>query len=205
MVTYPLVTATNVAYIKRQPLTAVFVGATNGIGEFTVRELCKTHGHDGPGLKIIIVGRNEKAAHQIMTECKSLCSAVELHFVQGGDISLLHGVDKACDEIKDLLESKNFPSIDMLVMTQGKVEFGPRIGKIIDMSLHLIHRYTDDSKIRKKVLINRCPCSTTRACASSTTCFQIYSALLHPPAPESSRSMQEARRPWEPYIPRTSL
>lgn len=205
MVTYPTVTATNVAFIKKQPLTAVFVGATNGIGEFTVRELCKTHGHDGPGLRIIIVGRNEKAAHQIMTECKSLCSAVEFHFVQGGDISLLHSVDKACDGIKDLLESKNFPSIDMLVMTQGKVEFGPRIGEIMDTSFHLVHQYTDDSKTRKIVLINRCPCSTTRACASSTTCFQICSALLHPPAPELSRSMQGAWRPWEPCTPRTSL
>ncbi|KAG9857109.1 hypothetical protein KCU98_g1181, partial [Aureobasidium melanogenum] len=141
MVKLTTVTAANVAFIKKQSLTAVFVGATNGIGEFTVRGLCKTHGDDGPSLRIIIVGRNEKAAQQIMTECKALCSSVEFHFVQGGDISLLHGVDEACDEIESILETTKTFSIDMLVMTQGKVEFGPRIdtNEGLDKSMSLLY------------------------------------------------------------------
>ncbi|KAH0333662.1 hypothetical protein KCU81_g9785, partial [Aureobasidium melanogenum] len=141
MVKLTTVTAANVAFIKKQSLTAVFVGATNGIGEFTVRELCKTHGHEGPSLRIIIVGRNEKAAQQIMTECKFLCSSVDFHFVQGGDISLLHSVDKSCDEIRSILETTKTTSIDMLVMTQGKVEFGPRIDtkEGLDKSMSLLY------------------------------------------------------------------
>lgn len=166
MVTYPTVTAANVAFIKNQPLTAVFVGATNGIGEFTVRELCKTHGHNGPDLTIFIVGRNEKAAHQIMTECKSLCSSVVFHFVRGDDISLLHNVDKACDEIRDLLADSKASSIDMLVMTQGKVEFGPRIGEIINALFDPVIQCTNDSKTQGKGSINQCLCFTTHACAS---------------------------------------
>ncbi|KAH0359329.1 hypothetical protein KCU65_g10022, partial [Aureobasidium melanogenum] len=141
MVKLTTVTAANVAFIKKQPLTAVFVGATNGIGEFTVRELCKTHGHEGPSLRIIIVGRNEKVAQQIITECKSLCSSVDFHFVQGGDISLLRSVDEACDEVKSILETTKTSSVDMLVMTQGKVEFGPRIDtrEGLDKSMSLLY------------------------------------------------------------------
>ncbi|KAK5999696.1 hypothetical protein QM012_005102 [Aureobasidium pullulans] len=141
MVKLTTVTAANAALIKKQPLTAVFVGATNGIGEFTVRELCKTHGHNGPGLRIVIVGRNEKVAQQIITECRSVCSSVDFHFVQGGDISLLHSVDEACDQLRTVLETTKTSGIDMLVMTQGKVEFGPRIDtkEGLDKSMSLLY------------------------------------------------------------------
>ncbi|CAD0090824.1 unnamed protein product [Aureobasidium vineae] len=129
MVKLNTIASANTAFIKQQRLTAVFVGATNGIGEFTVRELCKTNGNSGPGLRIILVGRNENAARTIIDECKSLCTTAEFHFVQAGDISLLQSVDKACDEIKKIVEATKTKGIDMLIMTQGKVEFGGRIGQ----------------------------------------------------------------------------
>jgi NAD(P)-dependent dehydrogenase (short-subunit alcohol dehydrogenase family) len=129
MVKFATITAANNAFVRNQSLTAVFVGATNGIGEFTVRELCKTHGHDGPGLRIIIVGRNEKAAQTIIEDCKTIYSTVNFHFIQAGDISLLQSVDKVCKEIQDLLEAIKAPSIDILIQSQGRVEFGGRIGK----------------------------------------------------------------------------
>jgi NAD(P)-dependent dehydrogenase (short-subunit alcohol dehydrogenase family) len=128
MVKLATITAANGAFVKHQPLTAVFVGATNGIGEFTVRETCKTHGHDGPGLRIIIVGRNEKAAQTIIEDCKTICSTVDFHFIQAGDISLLQSVDRVCKEIQNLLEANKVSGIDILVQSQGKVEFGGRIG-----------------------------------------------------------------------------
>ena len=62
MVKINTVKAANAAFINRQPLTAVFVGATGGIGEATVRQLCKIHGSGGLGHRIIIVGRNTIAA-----------------------------------------------------------------------------------------------------------------------------------------------
>jgi NAD(P)-dependent dehydrogenase (short-subunit alcohol dehydrogenase family) len=129
MVKLTTITAANSVFVRIQPLTAVFVGATNGIGEFTVRELCKTHGQDGPGLRIIIVGRNEEAAQTIIEECKDVCSTAGFHFVQAGDISLLQGVDKACNDIRDILATNNAPGIDILIQSQGRVEFGGRIGK----------------------------------------------------------------------------
>jgi NAD(P)-dependent dehydrogenase (short-subunit alcohol dehydrogenase family) len=129
MVKLATITAVNSAFIEEQPLTAVFVGATNGIGEFTVRELCKTHGHDGPGLRIIIVGRNEEAVQTIIDECKMVCSTVEFHFIQAGDISLLLSVDRVCKAIRDMLERSKTPGIDVLIQSQGKVEFGGRIGR----------------------------------------------------------------------------
>lgn len=162
MVKLATITAANAAFIKQQPLTAVFVGATNGIGEFTVRELCKTHGHDGPGLKVIIVGRNEKAAQTIIDECKTICSGAEFHFVQAGDISLLKSVDKACDEIRGILATAKVPGIDILVQTQGRVEFGGRIG-MSSSSLYFPLLRADVLKTRKKASTNQCHCCTTHA------------------------------------------
>jgi len=162
MVKLATITAANTAFIKAQPLTAVFVGATNGIGEFTVRELCKTHGNDGPGLNIIIVGRKGKAAQIIMDECKTICSAAEFHFVQAGDISLLCSVDKACNEIKEILGAAKAPGIDILVQSQGRVEFGGRIG-MFSLSPCRLQLAADSLKTPKKDSINQCPCSTTHA------------------------------------------
>lgn len=162
MVKLAIITTANNAFIKAQPLTAVFVGATNGIGEFTVRELCKTHGNDGPGLNIIIVGRNEKAAQTIIDECKLTCSATQFHFVQAEDISLLQNVDKTCIKLQGILEGLKAPGIDILVQSQGRVEFGGRIGMSCP-SLCRPQLAADDSKIQQKASINQCPCSTTHA------------------------------------------
>jgi NAD(P)-dependent dehydrogenase (short-subunit alcohol dehydrogenase family) len=183
MVKLATITAANSAFVRRQPLTAVFVGATNGIGEFTVRELCKTHGHDGPGLRIIIVGRNEKAAQTIINECKTICSATEFHFVEAGDISLLQSVDKACNEIRELLESTKTPGIDILVQSQGRVQFGGRIGKL-HFSLPKRSFGLTSQKTQKKDSINQCLCSTTHACGLSQTFCRTYSHQPSPPAPK---------------------
>jgi NAD(P)-dependent dehydrogenase (short-subunit alcohol dehydrogenase family) len=155
MVKLTTITAANSAFIKRQPLTAVFVGATNGIGEFTVRELCKTHGQDGPGLRIIMVGRNEKAAQTIMEECKAVCSTTEFHFVKAGDISLLRSVDKACSEIRKVLESVKAPGIDILVQSQGRVQFEGRVGKSsLFLSLDSAYRLTSSRHDRRSRRVN---------------------------------------------------
>ncbi|THY22378.1 WD40 repeat-like protein [Aureobasidium pullulans] len=110
----------NAAFINRQPLTAVFVGATGGIGEATVRQLCKIHGSGGPGLRIIIVGRNTIAAQRIIEECKQAAPHVEIRFVQAGDISLLRNVDQACIKVTEILKSSETAQVDMLIMSQGQ-------------------------------------------------------------------------------------
>ncbi|KAI5194677.1 hypothetical protein E4T39_08548 [Aureobasidium subglaciale] len=141
MVKLGTITAANAEFIKQQSLTAVFVGATSGIGEFTVRELYKTHGKLGPGLRVILVGRNAKAAHTIIDDCKSLYSSSEFHFVQLDDLSLLRSVDQACEKIKTILNAIDNPSIDLLIQSQGKVEFGGRIDtkEGLDRSMSLLY------------------------------------------------------------------
>lgn len=130
MVKLASATAANLAFVRQQPLTAVFVGATNGIGEYTMRALCKTHGHDGPGLRIILLGRNTTAAQRIKIECMAVCPNAVFHFIAAGDISLLRNVDKACKQVQMVLEESNdTPRVDMLVMCQGEVNFGGRIGQ----------------------------------------------------------------------------
>jgi NAD(P)-dependent dehydrogenase (short-subunit alcohol dehydrogenase family) len=136
MVKLNTIIAANAASIKQQPLVAVFVGATNGIGEYTVRELCKTHGSDGRGLEIFLLARNATTAQSIIAQCASECSRVNFHFVQIGDISLLQSVDTACEQVLQILNESNNtdevsgrPRIDLLVMSQGKVEFGARQGR----------------------------------------------------------------------------
>ncbi|THW25066.1 hypothetical protein D6D23_04672 [Aureobasidium pullulans] len=141
MVKINTVKAANAAFINRQPLTAVFVGATGGIGEATVRQLCKIHGSGGPGLRIIIVGRNTIAAQRIIEECKQAGPHVEICFVHAGDISLLRNVDQACIKVTEILKSSETAQVDMLIMSQGKVEFGGRINtkEGLDESLSLLY------------------------------------------------------------------
>ncbi|KAI0132837.1 hypothetical protein BJ170DRAFT_263401 [Xylariales sp. AK1849] len=114
----------NVELVKRQSLVAVFVGGTAGIGEFGVRRLAATHGEQGKGLRIYIVGRNQKAADGIIVDCQRVCPQGHFRFVPAKDLALLRDVDRVCDEIMahERLEAEKkgeVARIDFLVMTQG--------------------------------------------------------------------------------------
>ena len=171
MVKINTVKAANAAFINRQPLTAVFVGATGGIGEATVRQLCKIHGSGGPGHRIIIVGRNTIAAQRIIEECKQAGPHVEICFVHAGDISLLRNVDQACIKVTEILKSSETAQVDMLIMSQGKVEFGGRISEFLSYCLYNI---TDAFKTQRRGLTNRCLYFTTLACGSSQSSCRIF-------------------------------
>ncbi|KAL3419041.1 short-chain dehydrogenase reductase [Phlyctema vagabunda] len=76
-------------------LVAVFVGATSGIGEITLKKLAKY----SPNLRVYFIGRSQDAADRIVAECKALNPSSEYIFIRA-DISLIRVVDKVCNEIK---------------------------------------------------------------------------------------------------------
>ena len=136
MVQLDLVRASISSLVKSRPLVAVFVGGTSGIGEFTIQALATTHGVDGKGLRVYIVGRNISAAVKTIAECYGICPGGEFVFVKANDLSLLGDVDRVCSEIIEL-EDKNkadgeVARIDILVMSQHyfPLLFEPRNGTL---------------------------------------------------------------------------
>ncbi|KAF4635829.1 hypothetical protein G7Y89_g2267 [Cudoniella acicularis] len=127
MVSLNLVRSSNAAFVKLQPVVAVFLGSTSGIGEYSVRELATCHGTTGKGLRLYIVGRNQGEAERIIANCRQLCPTGEFKFVAANNLALLKDVDRVCDEIigfeKTLTDT---PKIDLLVMTQSYVSFTAR-------------------------------------------------------------------------------
>lgn len=134
MVSLDIVRKTNAALVKRQSLVAVFIGGTAGIGEFGALGLAKTHGNEGRGLRVYIVGRNQSAAERIIATCIQLCPNGQFTFVAAENLALLKDVDRVCANISarerdEAARSGQEPRIDFLVMTQGALNL-KRKGKI---------------------------------------------------------------------------
>jgi NADP-dependent 3-hydroxy acid dehydrogenase YdfG len=91
-------------------LVAVFVGATSGIGEYTLLEFARC----APARsRIYFVGRSTEAGARIKSECEKLQPQSTFEFI-ASDISLLKNVDLVCKQIKDI-ESR----VNLLFQTQG--------------------------------------------------------------------------------------
>ena len=140
MVRLDVVRSCNATLVKIQPLVAVFVGGTSGIGEYAVRALAATHASNGKGLRLYIVGRNEDAAKSITSDCLKLCPTGQFRFVRANDLSLLKDVDRVCVELmqaeeKEAKTTGEMGRIDLLVMTQGYLAFETRQGKYINFAL----------------------------------------------------------------------
>lgn len=95
-------------------LVAVFVGATSGIGETSLKQFAK-HARQP---RIYIVGRSEQSAKRVIAECQSLNKDGEYNFIRG-DVSLIRVVDDICREI-----SSKEPVINLLFQSQGTLTFG---------------------------------------------------------------------------------
>ncbi|KUJ23876.1 uncharacterized protein LY89DRAFT_633581 [Mollisia scopiformis] len=123
MVKLNLVKSSNDELVSK-PLVAVFVGATSGIGAYTVRCLAKTHGKTGKGLRVYIVGRNAKAAESIIAECQKSCPAGQFLFQSANDLALMKEVDITCKQLikteeKEASAKGETPRIDILVMSHA--------------------------------------------------------------------------------------
>lgn len=128
MVKLDVVKSANQSLAHSQPLVAVFVGATQGIGDYTLRALARNHGSSGKGLRVYLLGRREDRANAIFEDCRKLCPSGEFIFVSAPDLTLLSDVDSGTKKLSAMEERAPFkggpPKIDMLFMTQGFVRFG---------------------------------------------------------------------------------
>lgn len=95
-------------------LVALFVGATSGIGETTLKTFAKYTRQP----RAYFIGRSQNAADRIRAECKEINPAGEFIFLKA-DVSLIHVVDEVCKEIKAkervinvLFLSAGVPSMD---------------------------------------------------------------------------------------------
>jgi NAD(P)-dependent dehydrogenase (short-subunit alcohol dehydrogenase family) len=145
MVKLDTVKARNGDLYTSQPLVAVFVGATSGIGTYTYKTLARL-ASEGRGLRAYIVGRNENQAESIIEECRQANPQGDFRFVKAHDIALLQDVDRVCAEITSLEDgeaqkSGGKPHIDLLVMTAAYLAFEGRKGGVI-----LLDQINDDIK-----------------------------------------------------------
>ena len=177
MIPLPQVTAFNTSLVKSRPLVAVFTAGVAGIGNYALLELVKTHGSSGAGLRCYIIGRKDAAAAELLAECRRLCPKGDFRYVKAEDLTLLRCVDQCCDEILRLERevAGEKARLDMLVMTQGQVDFGGRLGKssttesLSNTRLRMPNEANTHVQKHSKASTNPWPSSTTPASASSSS------------------------------------
>ncbi|KAL8728116.1 MAG: hypothetical protein Q9181_005458, partial [Wetmoreana brouardii] len=114
--------------------TAVFTGATQGIGLSTLRQLA-LHAVQPT---CYIVGRSEGKIQEIINELKGLNAKGTYVFVKG-EVSLLESVDECCEKIKGMIGEGR--GLDLLYMSQGFLSFGGRDETKEGLDTHLSLRY----------------------------------------------------------------
>lgn len=133
MVTADTVRKANATYYSSRPLIAVLVGATSGIGEHSARTLAKIYSTSSQPLRLYIVGRNAAAAGKIIADCSAVCPNGTFRFVKADDLTLIKDVDKVCADLMKVerdaaVQKGDVARIDVLLMTQGQLNFGGRQG-----------------------------------------------------------------------------
>lgn len=115
MVSYSEVKASNAKISSQLPagLVAVFVGGTNGIGEYTLRQFARY----AKSPRVYFIGRSQEAGSRIAKECTSLSNGGTFTFIRA-DASLIRNVDSVCKDIK----SKE-SAINLLVLSIGTLDF----------------------------------------------------------------------------------
>ncbi len=95
-------------------LVAVFAGATNGIGETSLKQFAK-HARQP---RVYFIGRSQEAGDRIAAECKALNAEGKYIFIKA-DTSLIRSVDDICRDIK----SKE-KTVNLLFLTMGTLIAG---------------------------------------------------------------------------------
>lgn len=102
----------------KKSLTAVFVGATSGIGLATLQAFVK----HVPNPTAIIVGRNKANFSPELANLHSINPNGSYTFLES-DVSLLANIDAVCEQIKSSLQGKK---INVLFLSQGYISFAGR-------------------------------------------------------------------------------
>lgn len=95
-------------------LVVVFVGATNGVGETTVRQFAKYAARP----RVYIIGRSQQAGDRITAECKVLSPEGSFTFLKH-ETSLMRNVDAICNELSSKEEV-----INVLFLSVGTLQTG---------------------------------------------------------------------------------
>ena len=90
-------------------LVALFVGATSGIGEVTLKQFAKYARKP----RAYFVGRSQAAGDRIKVECEAINPDGQFSFIRA-DVSLMQNVDKVCADFREKEESLN-----ILFLSQG--------------------------------------------------------------------------------------
>lgn len=101
-------------------LVAVFLGATSGIGQATLKQFIVATKHKSP--RVYVVGRSASAVYQQLADLRQLNPSATIEFVEQ-DVSLVRNVDPAVNQIKQR-ETK----VDLLFLSVGFVSVQGRIG-----------------------------------------------------------------------------
>jgi NADP-dependent 3-hydroxy acid dehydrogenase YdfG len=101
-------------------LTAVFVGATSGIGETTLKPFAR-HANKP---RAYFLGRSQDAGDRIAAECKAINPRGEYIFIKA-NVSLIRVVDEVCKEIKEREKTINilFLSAGVADMSRAGMTF----------------------------------------------------------------------------------
>lgn len=103
-------------------LTAVFVGATAGIGLGALRAF--TQHSESP--TVYIVGRSATTLSIIIDKLKALNTTATFIPISAADLTLVQNADKACQQILTHASSARPAKIDMLCITAGYVSLSSR-------------------------------------------------------------------------------
>ncbi|THX14538.1 hypothetical protein D6D13_03012 [Aureobasidium pullulans] len=116
MVALETIRASNSRIASTLPLglVAIFVGATNGVGEATVRQFAKY----ASAPRVYLIGRSQDAGTRIVNECRALNAKGEFTFISK-DTSLMRNVDEICETIK-----QKEKSVNLLFLTIGTLQTG---------------------------------------------------------------------------------
>lgn len=122
MVALKVITENNASLLTKTPNpTAVFVGATNGIGLSTLKALLI---HTATPI-IYIIGRSEqKLTNLIDTQLQPLNAKATFHPIIANDLTLISSAEKAAQQI---LSSPAITQIDILIMSPGFIDFSRQI------------------------------------------------------------------------------
>lgn len=118
MVTLKVITDNNASLLTKTPNpTAVFVGATNGIGLSTLKALLL---HTASPT-IYIIGRSEPNLTSLIdTQLQRLNAKATFHPIIAKDLTLISSAEKAAQKI---LSSPGITHIDLLIMSPGFIDF----------------------------------------------------------------------------------
>ncbi|KAF3080463.1 hypothetical protein TWF102_006133 [Orbilia oligospora] len=164
MVAIDAIKSSNAAAKAKLPLglVALFVGATSGIGEHTLRNFYQT----APSPRVYFVGRSQSSADRIIADLKPLNPDGHLEFIQA-DATLIKNVDEVT---RKFLEKEK--ELNVLVMSQGYLTSEGRVETTEGLDAKLALNYFS----RARLIQNLLP-SLSAAATSSPFGARVLSVL----------------------------